>query len=82
MVNFFLIAYGTGLALQRKSLPLVVVEGEGPSMFGRDWLAYFKSNWHEIKSIRNKELSDILKRANVGELKGCKVRSERIKNIQ
>ncbi len=63
---------------QKKSLPLVVVEGEGPSLFGRDWLAHFKLNWHEIKSIRNEELSDILKRANevfqheLGELKGCK----------
>ncbi len=63
---------------QMKSLPLVVVDGEGPSLFGRDWLAHFKLNWHEIKSIRNEELSDILTRANdvfqreLGELKGCK----------
>ncbi len=63
---------------QVKALPLVVVDGEGPSLFGRDWLAHFKLNWHEIKSIRNEELSDILTRANdvfqheLGELKGCK----------
>ncbi len=49
---------------QMKSLPLVVVEGEGPRLVRRDWLAYFKLNWHKIKSIRNKELADNLERAN------------------
>ena len=27
------------------NLPLIVVEGEGPLLFGRDWLAHFKLDW-------------------------------------
>ena len=33
---------------QHAELPLVVVEGTGPSLLGRDWLSSIKLNWQEI----------------------------------
>ena len=30
------------------NLPLIVIEGEGPVLFGRDWLAYFRLDWSEL----------------------------------
>lgn len=29
-------------------LPLIVVEGQGPSLFGRNWLEQVKLDWSEI----------------------------------
>jgi hypothetical protein len=37
---------------QRMSLPLVVVDGSGPSIFGRDWLAKIKVDWKIIFNVR------------------------------
>ena len=34
---------------QCKMLPLLVINGEGPSLLGRDWLKHIQLNWHEIK---------------------------------
>ncbi|CAB3985346.1 Hypothetical predicted protein [Paramuricea clavata] len=36
---------------QRMSLPLVVVDGSGPSLFGRDWLAKIKVDWKRIFNV-------------------------------
>ena len=33
------------------NLPLIVVEGEGPLLFGRDWLAHFKLDWSALFSV-------------------------------
>ena len=33
---------------QKKSLPLLVVAGEGPSPFGRDWLMELRVDWCEL----------------------------------
>ena len=33
------------------SLPLVVVDGSGPSLFGRDWLAKIKVDWKRIFNV-------------------------------
>ena len=30
------------------NLPLILIEGEGPLLFGRDWLAFFKLDWVEL----------------------------------
>ncbi|XP_030580469.1 uncharacterized protein K02A2.6-like [Archocentrus centrarchus] len=35
---------------QRKTLPLVVVEGDGPSLLGRGWLEEIHLDWREIKN--------------------------------
>ena len=37
---------------QSATLPLLVVEGSGPSLFGRDWLTQVKLYWKMICSIR------------------------------
>lgn len=34
---------------QCKNLPIVVVAGSGPSLFGRDWLAHFVLDWHTLQ---------------------------------
>ena len=33
---------------QTEPLVLVVVAGDGPSLFGRNWLKYIRLNWHYI----------------------------------
>ena len=30
------------------TLPIVVMPGGGPNLFGRDWIAQFKLNWETI----------------------------------
>ena len=30
-------------------VPLYVVQGDGPALFGRDWLQKVKLNWQELK---------------------------------
>ena len=32
-------------------LPLVVVAGDGPSLFGRNWLKHIQSNWKQIGTV-------------------------------
>ena len=36
---------------ESKYLPLVVVQGSGPSLLGRNWLQKFKLDWSHIKSV-------------------------------
>lgn len=42
---------------QVKTLPLVVVEGTGPSLLGRGWLEALKLRWEEIKNVRTEAQS-------------------------
>ena len=35
----------------KTTLPLVVVEGKGPPLLGRNWLANIPINWQHIKSL-------------------------------
>ena len=44
-----LVLYGD----QQAELLLVVVEGNGASLFGRSWLQHIRLNWAEIKAVRN-----------------------------
>ena len=37
-------------------LPLLVVEGDGPSLFGLNWLEHIKLNWKEIHFLHSKPL--------------------------
>ena len=49
---------------QVKSLPLVVVQGSGPALFGRNWLNVIRLNWHQIAYTapfsRNKQLQEVI----------------------
>ena len=38
---------------------LIVVEGDGPNLVGRDWLRSFKLDWHRIQKV---QVSDSLNR--------------------
>ena len=48
---------------QKRVLPLIVVDGDGPPLLGRNWLKELQLNWHNIFLVSKTEtLSDILKR--------------------
>ena len=51
--------YGT----QTVKLPLIVVSGDGPSLFGRDWMTKIQLNWKEIYTVKMEaKLNDLLDR--------------------
>ena len=35
-----------------KELPLIIIEGNGPSLIGRNWLHHIHLNWSQIKAIQ------------------------------
>ena len=41
-------------------LPLLVVKGEGPSLFGRDWLTKIHLNWGAINTVKCRTLTSVL----------------------
>ena len=45
---------------ETKQLPLLVVEGSGPSLFGLNWLRKIQLNWGEIKKVST-ELDRLMK---------------------
>ena len=48
---------------QTKQLPLLVVEGKGPSLLGRDWLEKFTLDWwqiHQFNMTGTLSLNDVL----------------------
>ena len=44
------------------TLPLIVVAGNGPTLFGREWLSTIKLDWNEIHSVRNDALDSLLEK--------------------
>ena len=66
---------------QVKTLPLYVVEGDGPSLFGRNWLGDIQLDWGSIKKLRA-PLDELLEeyeevfRPELGTLKGIKAKLE------
>ena len=42
---------------QEEVLDLLVVEGSGPSLLGRDWLSEIQLNWKEIHKVHTKQAS-------------------------
>ncbi|KAL6463598.1 hypothetical protein MHYP_G00279890 [Metynnis hypsauchen] len=44
---------------QRVRLPLYVVKGNEPALFGREWLRRIRLNWSEIKTVRCVHKSDV-----------------------
>ena len=64
---------------QKRVLPLIVVDGDGHPLLGRNWLKELRLNWHNIFLVSKTEtLSDILKRHDkvlnkgLGTIKGFK----------
>ena len=64
---------------QKRVLSLIVVDGDGPLLLGRNWLKELQLNWHSIFLVNKTEmLSDILKRHDkvfnkgLGTIKGFK----------
>ena len=47
---------------QELKLPLIVVGGKGPSLFGRDWLSRIQLDWKKIHTIQGSTLTDVLER--------------------
>ena len=37
---------------QEANLVLIVVEGDGPSLYGRNWMKYIHPNWHQIATVQ------------------------------
>ena len=66
---------------QVKTLPLYVVEGDGPSLFGRNWLGDIQLDWGSIKKLRA-PLDELLEeykevfRPELGTLKGIEAKLE------
>ena len=44
-----------------KKLPLVVVQGNGPALLGRNWMSEITLDWRSIKQVREDTLVDSLK---------------------
>ena len=71
---------------QTANLPLLVVEGRGPSLFGRNWLKEITLNWKFIHQIANNELEVLLSkykdvfREELGTLKGFQAHIELLSN--
>ena len=38
---------------QKKDLPLLVVEGSGPSLLGQNWLSSLRLNWKELNILQS-----------------------------
>ena len=61
---------------QQAHLPLVVVKGNGPSLFGRNWLHTIRLNWELINNVCKGALSKVLAhhqavfKEGLGKLKG------------
>ena len=45
---------------QELQLPLIVVGGKGPSLFGRDWLARIQLDWKKFHTIQESTLTSVL----------------------
>jgi len=45
---------------QEKTLPLLVVQDDGHTLFGRNWLFAIKLNWEGIHSVRYSPLESVL----------------------
>ena len=65
---------------QVATLPLVVVGGDGPTLFGHNWLQTLRLNWSKIHSVLSTGIQDVLGRhedvfqPGLGEYKGFQAR--------
>ena len=47
---------------QAVQLPLIMVEGKGPTLLGRSWLKHLQLDWHEIKHVTSDSLQALLQK--------------------
>ena len=47
---------------QEENLPLLVVKGDGRSLFGRNWFSHISLNWGEIHQVYSSSLKAVLDR--------------------
>lgn len=66
---------------QEVELPVLVIQGKGPSLIGRDWLAKLRLNWREVYHLKAPDKLDELLdkhsslfKEELGTLRGTKVR--------
>ena len=65
---------------QTAQLPLVVVEGHGPSLLGRDWLAKLRLDWQAIHCLETNAVHELLEKyqavfkPGLGTLKGVEAK--------
>ena len=45
---------------QTAQLPLIVVDGSGPNLLGRDWLEHIVLDWHEVRLVSVTSLQEVL----------------------
>ena len=50
---------------QKEKLSLIVVQGVGPSLLGRDWLKKIRLDWKEIHKIVQSPLQRVLQKHEV-----------------
>lgn len=66
---------------QKMTLPLVIVKGEGASLFGRNWIEHIQLNWSSINSVNTeRNVEEIIDqhpglfRTELGTLKGVEAK--------
>ena len=65
---------------QTAEMPLVIVEGSGPTLLGRDWLSHIRVDWKQIHHLHTLSLQAVLERhpavfqEGLGTLKGFKAK--------
>ena len=45
---------------QDSVLPLLVIKGRGPSLFGRNWLERIKVNWNDVNHLQDSAVDRIV----------------------
>ncbi len=50
---------------QHAQVPLLVVHGAGPNLFGRDWLSRFQLDWKAIHVVQGSSLQSVLQQHQV-----------------
>ena len=49
-----------GYKSQSRTLPIVVVQGHGPSLFVKNWLEKIKIDWNSIQLVQEESLTPLI----------------------